>query len=93
LLIVNFWDGTDNLRRKSSTSSSKVYHGYLDNPTFRGMRQSLAKNFDEIYIMDLHGNSKRKEVTPDGLPDKNVFDIQQGVAICFMIKYPQEVKI
>ncbi len=57
------------------------------------MRQSLAKNFDEIYIMDLHGNSKRKEVTPDGLPDKNVFDIQQGVAICFMIKYPQEVKI
>lgn len=68
-------------------------HGYLDNPTFRGMRQSLAKTFDEIYIMDLHGNSKKKEVTPDGLPDKNVFDIQQGVAICFMIKYPQEEKI
>ncbi|MFM2063421.1 MAG: hypothetical protein RLZZ507_3091 [Cyanobacteriota bacterium] len=68
-------------------------HGYLDNPTFRGMRQSLAKTFDEIYIMDLHGNSKKKEVTPDGLPDKNVFDIQQGVAICFMIKYPQKEKI
>ncbi len=65
-------------------------HGYLDNPTFRGMRQSLDKTFDEIYIMDLHGNSKKKEVTPDGLPDKNVFDIQQGVAVCFMIKYPQE---
>ncbi len=67
-------------------------HGDLD-PTFRGMRPSLAKTFDEIYIMDLHGNSKKKEVTPEGLPDKNVFDIQQGVAICFMIKYPQEEKI
>lgn len=65
-------------------------HGYLDNPTFRGMRQSLEKTFDEIYIIDLHGNSKKKEVTPNGLPDKNVFDIQQGVAVCFMIKYPQK---
>ncbi|MEO8891301.1 MAG: N-6 DNA methylase, partial [Coleofasciculaceae cyanobacterium] len=35
-------------------------HGYLDNPTFRGMRQSLEKTFDEIYLMDLHGNSKKK---------------------------------
>ncbi|MEI6445607.1 MAG: N-6 DNA methylase [Nostocales cyanobacterium ELA583] len=39
-------------------------HGYLDNPTFRGMRQSLMKTFDEIYILDLHGNSKKKEVLP-----------------------------
>jgi len=65
-------------------------HGYLDNPTFRGMRQSLEKTFDEIYVMDLHGNSKKKEVTPDGSPDKNVFDIQQGVAVAIMVKYPQE---
>ena len=64
-------------------------HGYLDNPTFRGMRQSLDKTFDEIYIMDLHGNSKKKEVAPDGSPDKNVFDIQQGVAVAIMVKYPQ----
>ena len=65
-------------------------HGYLDNPTFRGMRQSLDKTFDEIYIMDLHGNSKKKEVAPDGSPDKNVFDIQQGVAVAIMVKYPKE---
>ncbi|MEQ8973024.1 MAG: N-6 DNA methylase [Coleofasciculus sp. C1-SOL-03] len=65
-------------------------HGYLDNPTFRGMRQSLEKTFDEIYLMDLHGNSKKKEVAPDGSPDKNVFDIQQGVAVAIMVKYPQE---
>ena len=64
-------------------------HGYLDNPTFRGMRQSLDKTFDEIYIMDLHGNSKKKKVAPDGSPDKNVFDIQQGVAVAIMVKYPQ----
>ena len=64
-------------------------HGYLDNPTFRGMRQSLLNTFDEIRIMDLHGNTKKKERCPDGSKDENVFDIQQGVAICLMIKLPQ----
>ncbi|MBO1055448.1 MAG: N-6 DNA methylase [Dolichospermum sp. JUN01] len=62
-------------------------HGYLNNPTFRGMRQNLMQTFDEIYVLDLHGNSKKKEVCPDGSPDKNVFDIQQGVAISIFIKY------
>ncbi|MFH1921317.1 MAG: type ISP restriction/modification enzyme, partial [Planctomycetota bacterium] len=61
-------------------------HGYLDNPTFRGMRQSLMQTFDEIFILDLHGNSLKKETCPDGSPDKNVFDIRQGVAIAFFIK-------
>ena len=44
-------------------------------------------SFDEIYILDLHGNSLKKEKAPDGSKDENVFDIQQGVAVCFMIKY------
>jgi predicted helicase len=61
-------------------------HGYLDNPTFRGMRWHLMKTFDKIYVLDLHGNSKKKEVSPDGSPDKNVFDIQQGVAIIIAVK-------
>jgi predicted helicase len=61
-------------------------HGYLDNPTFRGMRWSLANSFSKIYILDLHGNAKKKEMSPDGSPDKNVFDIQQGVSIIFAIK-------
>jgi type I restriction-modification system DNA methylase subunit len=65
-------------------------HGYLDNPTFRGMRQSLETTFDKIYLLDLHGNSKKKEVAPDGSPDKNVFDIQQGVAVAIMVKYPHK---
>ena len=61
-------------------------HSYLDNPTFRGMRQSLMNSFDEIYILDLHGNSLKKEKSPDGSKDENVFDIRQGVAIAFFIK-------
>jgi len=64
-------------------------HGYLDNPTFRGMRQNLMRTFDEIYVLDLHGNSKKKETVPGtGEPDKNVFDIQQGVAIGIFVKLP-----
>lgn len=61
-------------------------HGYLDNPTFRGMRWHLLKTFDKIYVIDLHGNAKKKEIASDGTPDKNVFDIQQGVAIIIGIK-------
>lgn len=63
-------------------------HAYLDNPTFRGMRQSLRNTFDEIYILDLHGNSRRTEQSPDGGVDENVFDIQQGVAIGVFVKRP-----
>lgn len=61
-------------------------HGYLDNPTFRGMRQSLMTSFDDLYLLDLHGNSKKRERTPDGKLDENVFDIQQGVAIGIFVK-------
>ena len=61
-------------------------HGYLDNLTFRGMRDSLLNAFDEIYLLNLHGNLRKKERTPDGEKDENVFDIQQGVAIGFFVK-------
>ena len=63
-------------------------HGYLDNPTFRGMRRSLMNAFTEIYVLDLHGNSKKKERAPDGSPDENVFDIQQGVTLGIFLKEP-----
>jgi predicted helicase len=56
-------------------------HSYVDNPTLRGMRQSLGNSFSSINILDLHGNSTKKERSPDGSEDKNVFDIKQGVAI------------
>ncbi len=61
-------------------------HSWLDNPTFRGMRQSLMDTFDEIHVLDLHGNSLKRETCPDGSPDENVFDIRQGVAISFFLK-------
>lgn len=61
-------------------------HGFLDNPTFRGMRWNLLKTYDKIYTIDLHGNSKKKETAPDGSVDQNVFDIQQGVSINLFIK-------
>lgn len=61
-------------------------HGFLDNPTFRGMRWNLLKTYDKIYTIDLHGNAKKKETAPDGSADVNVFDIEQGVSINFFIK-------
>ena len=61
-------------------------HGFLDNPTFRGMRWNLLKTYDKIYTIDLHGNSNKKETAPDGSIDQNVFDIQQGVSINIFIK-------
>jgi hypothetical protein len=61
-------------------------HSWLDNPTFRGMRQSLMRSFNQIYVLDLHGNAKKKEHAPDGDEDKNVFDIEQGVAISVFVK-------
>lgn len=61
-------------------------HGFLDNPTFRGMRWHLLKTYDKIYTIDLHGNSKKKETGPDGSADTNVFDIMQGVSINIFVK-------
>ena len=61
-------------------------HGFLDNPTFRGMRWNLLKTYDKIYTIDLHGNSKKNETAEDGSVDQNVFDIMQGVSINIMVK-------
>ncbi len=67
-------------------------HGFLDNPTFRGMRWNLLKTYDKIYTIDLHGNSNKKEISPDGSPDNNVFDIKQGVSINIFIKNGKKPK-
>lgn len=67
-------------------------HAYLDNPTFRGMRYHLLQTFDSIYIIDLHGNTKKKEAAPDGGLDQNVFDIQQGVSIIVAVKTGKKKK-
>ena len=67
-------------------------HAYINGLIHRGMRGELLKTFDEIFIYDLHGNSNIGEKSPDGSPDKNVFDIKQGVAICFLIKTNKKKK-
>ena len=61
-------------------------HGFLDNPTFRGMRWFMLQGFDCIYVLNLHGNAKRKEKSPDGSKDDNVFDIMQGVCIVIGVR-------
>jgi hypothetical protein len=62
-------------------------HGWLDGTTFRGMRRSLLQTFDEVWVLDLHGNRRRREERPNGAgPDANVFGIEQGVAIVLLVK-------
>ena len=67
-------------------------NGFLDNPTFRGMRWHLLQSFDKIYVLDLHGNSRKKEVCADGSKDENVFDIMTGVSINIFIKTGKKKK-
>nr|WP_315213424.1 type ISP restriction/modification enzyme [uncultured Flavobacterium sp.] len=67
-------------------------HGYLDNVTYRGMRWNLLKSYDKIYTIDLHGNSTKKEISPDGSVDQNVFDIMQGVSINLFVKTGKKKK-
>ncbi|EAL0223533.1 DNA methyltransferase [Campylobacter jejuni] len=67
-------------------------NGFLDNPTFRGMRYSLMQSFDKIYILNLHGDVNKKEKAPDGSKDDNVFDIKQGVSINIFIKQNSKAK-
>ncbi|MGL2806291.1 type ISP restriction/modification enzyme [Helicobacter pylori] len=67
-------------------------NGFLDNPTFRGLRRSLLECYDELYILNLHGNARKKEETPQGAKDENVFNIMQGVSINLFVKKAQTTK-
>ncbi len=65
---------------------------FIDGITHRQMRRSLMDTFDEIYIYNLHGNSRKGEIAPDGGKDENVFNIQQGVSINIFVKFPERQK-
>lgn len=67
-------------------------NAFLDNPTFRGLRRSLLECYDELYILNLHGNARKKEKTPQGATDENVFNIMQGVSINLFVKKAQATK-
>ena len=67
-------------------------NSFIDGITHRQMRKSLLESFDKIYIIDLHGSSKKNEIAPDGGRDENVFDIMQGVSINFFVKTGRKKK-
>jgi len=64
-------------------------NSFIDGIIHRKMREELMNTFDKIYILDLHGNAKKKETAPDGSIDQNVFDIMQGVSINIFVKKKQ----
>ena len=73
-------------KNKTGIVAMITNNSFLDGLIHRQMRKHLLETFDEIYILDLHGSTKKKETAKDGSKDENVFDIQQGVAISIMIR-------
>ncbi|WP_317897761.1 type ISP restriction/modification enzyme [Aurantibacillus circumpalustris] len=67
-------------------------NSFIDGIVFRQMRKYLLECFDTIYILDLHGDAKKQEVSPDGSADQNVFDIMQGVSINIFVKTGRKTK-
>ncbi|MBD2567050.1 type ISP restriction/modification enzyme [Anabaena lutea] len=57
---------------------------FIDGRTFDGFRKAVTDDFSYIYIIDLHGDV-RKNPKLSGTTH-NVFGIQTGVAIMFMVK-------
>lgn len=68
-------------------------NSFIDGIIHRQMRKHLLETFDDIYVLDLHGNSKKKEVSPDGSKDENVFNIMQGVSINIFVRKNKEKKV
>ena len=85
---VKFFAFSENIinRNEEGILAFVSNNGFLENPTFRGMRASLLRTFDKIYIVDLHGNSNKQEKTPTGEHDENVFDIKTGVSLFIGVK-------
>jgi len=73
-------------KNKNGIVAMITNNSFIDGITHRQMRKHLLETFSDIYILDLHGNSKKKEKTPDGKKDDNVFNIQQGVSINIFIR-------
>jgi len=79
-------------KNKTGIVAMITNNSFIDGITHRQMRKHLLETFDEIYILDLHGNSKKKEKAPDGGKDENVFDIQQGVSINIFVRKNENKK-
>ena len=61
-------------------------HSWLDNPTFRGLRQSLVGQFGHLYLIDLHGSKLKQEAVPESRIDDNIFGIRQGTCLLLAVK-------
>lgn len=79
-------------KNKQGVVAMITNNSFLDGLVHRCMRESLLQTFDNIYVINLHGNSKKKEIAPDGSKDENVFDIQQGVGISLFVKTSKKKK-
>ncbi len=76
-------------KNKAGVVAMITNNSFIDGITHRQMRKHLLETFNDIYILDLHGNSKKKEKAPDGKKDENVFDIQQGVSISILVRHSE----
>ncbi|GAJ01731.1 unnamed protein product, partial [marine sediment metagenome] len=79
-------------KNKSGIVGMITNNSFIDGITHRQMRKHLLETFNEIYILDLHGNSKKKEKAPDGGKDENVFNIMQGVSISIFLRRAEDKK-
>jgi len=73
-------------KNKSGIVAMITNNSFIDGITHRQMRKHLLETFDDIYILNLHGDSKKKERAPDGGKDENIFDIQQGVTVSIFVR-------
>ncbi|OIP63643.1 MAG: hypothetical protein AUK34_01265 [Ignavibacteria bacterium CG2_30_36_16] len=80
-------------KNKTGIVAMITNNSFIDGIIHRQMRKHLLETFDDIYILDLHGNSKKKEKALDGGKDENVFDIQQGVSISIFVRRTSEGKM
>jgi predicted helicase len=63
---------------------------FIESRTFDGFRKTVAKEFADIYVVDLGGDVRANPKLSG--TKHNVFGIQTGVAISFMVKRQQSVK-
>ena len=57
-------------------------YSYTSEPSFVVMRQSLLKNFDKLWIENMHGDRNKTEYAPDGRSSDTIFAMR-GVSPAF----------
>jgi len=80
-------------KNKSGIVAMITNNSFIDGIIHRQMRKHLLETFNDIYILNLHGNSKKKEKAPDGSKDENVFNIRQGVSISIFVRTSEEKSV